>query len=445
MDPIVAPATKLISQPVGIVRFSGSDLIDRFATIVDRLPEPVTPRTAYRIRVKDIDGQWLDDGLFIFFKAPSSLTGEDVIELQLHGNPHSMRRVLEHAYFLGARPAKPGEFLYRAYQHQKITLLKSESLNRMIQAPSFQDFQRQFKEYDSSLPAPLERIREDWIELLARLYVLIDHADLDASEIPDTRRIQNDIRDLFETVERSRKAYQRERLHWNGFTVVLAGPPNSGKSSLFNRLLGGPRALVSDIPGTTRDMLEGRIATEHGDILLIDSAGIRPTNDTLEKAGIRKSRSAIRDAALVLWVESYDATNQPDKLLQDQKVRIVRIWNKCDLGNGYSKDGFYDYSVSAKTKKGMAEVYRFLEDQARLFYETGIIGSEPVISSPRQYRILGELSRLLRRVLPLAHSGLWEVVLHEMESKRGRLEEAIGVVSHGIVYDRVFKSFCIGK
>ncbi len=445
MDPIVAPATKLIAQPVGIVRFSGSNLIDRFSPIVDRLPKPVIPRFVYRIRVKDIDGQILDDGLFIYFKAPSSLTGEDVIELQLHGNPHSMRRILEHAYSLGARPAKPGEFLYRAYQHQKITLLKSESLNRMIQAPSFQDFQRQFREYDSSLPAPLERIREDWIDLLARLYVLIDHVDLDVSEIPDASSIKDDMRDLFETVERSRRSYQKERLRWNGFTVVLAGPPNSGKSSLFNRLLGGPRALVSDIPGTTRDMLEGRIATEHGDILLVDSAGIRPTKDILEKAGIQKSRSAIRGASLVLWLESNDATTPPEKFFKSGKARLLRIWNKCDLGKGPPGESLYDYSVSAKTKKGVAEVYRFLEDQARIFYETGLIRSEPIISSPRQFRILGELSRLLRRILPLANAGLWEVVLHEMESERVRLEEAIGVVSHGMVYDRVFKSFCIGK
>lgn len=445
MDPIVAPATKLISQPVGIVRFSGTDLIRRFAPIVERLPDPIVPRTVYRVRVRDFEGQPLDDGLMIFFKGPASLTGEDVLEFQLHGNPHALRRVLDHALKLGARPAKPGEFLYRAYTHQKITLLKSESLNRMILAPSFQDFRRQFREYESTLPLPLETIRDAWIEVLARLFVLIDHADLDASEVPDRGQIREALLSLRDLISGCRRRYEKDRSRWNGFTVVLAGPPNSGKSLLFNRLLGGPRALVSDIPGTTRDMLEGRIATEHGDILLIDSAGIRSTSDALEKAGIRKSRFAMREATLVLWIDSHDSVHTKGKVHKDNVKRIVRVWNKCDLSNGVPSNEGYDFVVSARTKKGVSKMYRFLENQAKHFYEHGASDTEPGVSSPRQYRLLGDLQRVLRRVLPLAESGVWEVVLHEMESERVHLEEAIGIVSHDMVYDRVFKSFCIGK
>jgi tRNA modification GTPase len=445
MDPIVAPATKLISQPVGIVRFSGTDLIRRFGPIMERLPDPIIPRTVYRVRVRDFEGHPLDDGLLIYFKAPASLTGEDVLELQLHGNPHALRRVLDHAYELGARPAKPGEFLYRAYTHQKITLLKSESLNRMILAPSFQEFRRQFQEYESELPLPLEKIRDAWIDVLARLFVLIDHADLDESELPDREKIRESLLSLRDLVLVCRRSYETNRSRWNGFTVVLAGPPNSGKSSLFNRLLGGPRALVSDIPGTTRDMLEGRISTEHGDILLIDSAGIRSTSDSLEKAGIQKSKSAMREASLVLWIESDDCVMAKGMDLKGHLNRIVRVWNKCDLPNRDSPNGEYDFIVSARTKKGVSRLYRFLENQARHFYEYGASGMEPTVSSPRQYRLLGQLQKVLRRVIPVAESGVWEVVLHEMESERVQLEEAIGVVSHDMVYDRVFKSFCIGK
>lgn len=448
MDPIVAPATRLINQPVGILRISGSDLLPRFSPLFHfpssgLIPEP---RRVYRVRVRDQSGETVDDGILLYFRSPSSLTGEDVLELQLHGNPHCLRRVMDHAIELGARPARPGEFLYRAYLHHKISLLKAESLNRLIQAPSFQDYRRQFLDYSATTPGPIDEIRADWVDLMAQLYVLLDHADLGEAELPKAGILLEKIDSLLLRIEHYRESYKKNRMRWKGFSVALLGPPNSGKSSLFNRLLGNDRAIVSEIPGTTRDMIEGRISTEYGDILLFDSAGLRETTDPVEEKGIRKSLEAVRLASLVFLVESADSTMESRAFPDGSASKFYRVWNKSDLMDNESPD--FHFRVSARTRKGITQLYRFLEEQARSFYAHSYgpdDSSEGVVSSKRQYRILSRLSTHLKKVRRMVGVSSWEIVLHELESRKAMMEDAVGIVSHHMVYDRVFQGFCIGK
>ncbi len=448
MDPIVAPATRLINQPVGILRISGSDLLPRFSPLFVHssgklLPEP---RHAYRVRVHDQSGEPVDDGILLYFRAPSSLTGEDVLEFQLHGNPHCLRRVMDYAIELGARPARPGEFLYRSYLHHKISLLKAESLNRLIQAPSFQDYRRQFSDYSAKTPGPLEEIRLEWVNLMAQLYVLLDHSDLSDSELPSFDHVQKGIDSLLLRIDAYRRSYKAHKSRWQGFSVALLGPPNSGKSSLFNRLLGNERAIVSEVPGTTRDMIEGKISTMDGDILIVDSAGLRKTNDPVEQKGIQKSLQAIRHATLVLLVESSDAGLATSLLPDLNATNIYRVWNKSDLGE--TNDSGIHFRVSARTRKGIPRLYRFLEDQARSFYaqsEQMVDSTVGLVSSERQYKILSALSRHLKNVRAMIGQVSWEIVLHELETQKELMEDAVGIVSHSMVYDRVFQGFCIGK
>ncbi|MHB1606331.1 MAG: tRNA uridine-5-carboxymethylaminomethyl(34) synthesis GTPase MnmE [Leptospirales bacterium] len=447
MDPIVAPATRLIHQPVGILRISGSSLFPRFSPLLQFSSEMVPePRRVYRVRVLDHAGEPVDDGIVLYFKAPASLTGEDVLELQLHGNPHSLRRVMDHAISLGARPARPGEFLYRAYLHHKISLLKAESLNRLIQAPSFQDYRRQFQDYSGTVPGPLEEIRTQWVDLLANLYVLLDHADLPDSELPLAGILQSKVDAVLFQIEQYRAAYNKSRTRWKGFSVALVGPPNSGKSSLFNRLLGSDRAIVSEIPGTTRDMLEGRISTEFGDIILFDSAGLRTTKDPIEKKGIQKSFEAVREASIVLLLHSPDSEGVSWPASAQISSKIVRVWNKCDLEDNDCPD--FQFRVSARTRKGVAVLYRFLEVQARAFYGDSPLSGESdegVVSSERQYRVLNGLSRQLKKIREMIGVVSWEIILHELETQKQVVEDSMGIVSHQMVYDRVFQGFCIGK
>lgn len=447
MDPIVAPATRLINQPVGILRISGTSLFPLFSPLLLFPPEMVPePRRVYRVRVLEQSGEPVDDGILLYFKGPSSLTGEDVLELQLHGNPHSMRRVMSHIISLGARAARPGEFLYRAYLHHKISLLKAESLNRLIMAPSFQDYRRQFLDYSGTVPGPLEEIRSQWVDLMANLYVLLDHADLSESELPLASIVQDRVDSVLLQIERYRVSYKKSRTRWKGFSVALVGPPNSGKSSLFNRLLGSDRAIVSEIPGTTRDMLEGRISTEYGDIILFDSAGLRTTKDPIEQKGIRKSFEAVREASTVLLIRSADSNEVSWSVPEKESSKIIRVWNKSDLKENDSSD--YDFRVSARTRKGISGLYRFIEEQAREFYAHSPVSGElheGVVSSERQYQVLNGLSRHLKKVRGMIGMTSWEIILHELEAQKNAVEDAVGIVSHQMVYDRVFQGFCIGK
>lgn len=447
MDPIVSAATRLISQPVGIVRLSGDRLFPKFSPLIQ--PDILDPehRKIYRIRVRDESGHIIDDGILLFFRAPESLTGEDVAELQIHGNPHSLRKVISHAIQLGARQARPGEFLYRAYLHQKISLLKAESLNRLIQAPSFEEYRIHYRDYAGEVESPLEMIRQKWMDLIARFYVILDHVDDEVGRYPDADELSVLIDSLLINIRHFRKTFLVSKKRWRGFSVLITGPVNSGKSSLFNKLLGDNRAIVSDIPGTTRDLLEGRISSEHGDIVLLDSAGIRKTGDQIEQMGIKRAVEESRTVSLLVWVNSPDSAEPPDLLLKSgARVPVVRVWNKCDLGKDAT--GTAQFEVSAKTRKGLGRLYRFLEERARDYYSEASLGyddSESVLSSQSQYAFLGRLSRQLSKTKSSIGQASWEVLLHDLEQYNSEMELACGMVTHQMVYDRVFQNFCIGK
>ena len=408
------------------------------------MPEP-EPRKVYRIRVGDKEGSIIDDGLLLYFKSPNSLTGEDVLELQLHGNPHSLRKVIAHAISLGARQSRPGEFLYRAYLHHKISLLKAESLNRLIQAPSFEQYRSQFKEYSGERESSLSILRQKWMDLIALFYVAIDHSEDDVVVEKDI--ICQRIDDILESIRIYRKGYRCSQKRWKGFSVLITGPVNSGKSSLFNKLLGDARALVSDIPGTTRDLLEGRIASEYGDIILLDSAGIRKTGDQIERQGIRRAMREVRDVSLVLWVNSPDMYTNPKDIIGHRKEGLVQVWNKCDLFP--ATEGQTDFEVSSRTRKGISRLYQFLEEKARSYYQEesveNDISLEAGLSSHRQYLFLDRLAKHLISLRDSLELRSWEILLHDLERYNQEMQLASGMVTHQMIYERVFQSFCIGK
>ena len=450
MDQIVALATPSVPGPLGIVRLSGPDLLSTFARVFSPFPESPIPRHAYLTSVVNPDGTPVDEGIVLYFRAPDSFTGEDVLELQMHGNPHSLRRIQNLLISLGARTAKPGEFSYRAFLHKKMTLLKAESLNRMIQAPSYQSYLQGLDNFLSPSDDPFSHLREDLVSLLAHFYVMVDHLDLPEEESPVLSdllaRMDQVIQKISAMVRDQRKGLKRR----NGFTVALVGHPNSGKSSLFNRILGESRAIVSTIPGTTRDIIEGRYPTASGDVILLDTAGIRITDDPLEKEGIRMTKSLLKDISLVLFLRTPE---DPSPVSLTHRGETLTVLNKSDLLSRGAAGRFLKdlspglsavYPVSSKTGRGLPELLKAIGEQARLYYE-GESGKSGGGASRVRLDLLLRFQRLMKSArLPLSRGQFLES-LHGLEQMRLEWENLFGVVSHEEVYDRIFSTFCIGK
>ncbi len=450
MDPIVALVTPPVPGPVGIIRLSGPDLLRQFSRAFLSLPDQPVPRHAYLASVCDGEGSPIDEGLILYFRSPDSFTGEDVIECQMHGNPHSLRAIQKRLIALGAREALPGEFSYRAYLHHKMTLLKAESLNRMISAPSYQHFLGGFSDYTAPESDPVARLREEVIDLLAHFYVAVDHLDLPEEEAPDPENLLSRLDHLIVKTRTMLEDQKKGLKQRSGFTVALIGHPNSGKSSLFNRLLGESRALVSTVPGTTRDVIEGRYPTPHGDIVLLDTAGIRLTDDPLEKAGIRMTRSLLREISLAVFLVSPENLSP---VALSPKGDFLTVLNKSDLLARKILPSLLKtmnsrftpvYPVSSKTGQGVSEFLEALSERARVYYEETGRGVSGASSCLRRDLLSGFLRELKQSRLALSRGQLMEA-LHGIELFRGEWEKLFGVVSHGEVYDRVFASFCIGK
>jgi len=450
MDQIVALATPSVPGPLGIVRLSGPDLLASFGKIFSSFPASPTPRHAYLTSVINPDGTLIDEGIVIFFRAPDSFTGEDVLELQMHGNLHCLRRIQNLLISLGARQAKPGEFSYRAFLHKKMTILKAESLNRMIQAPSYQSYLQGFNNFLSPSDDPLSHLREDLVSLLAHFYVMVDHLDLPEEEAPPLSdlidRMDQVISKVSVMVRDQKKGLKRR----SGFTVALVGHPNSGKSSLFNRILGESRAIVSTVPGTTRDVIEGRYPTAFGDVIFLDTAGIRTTDDPLEKEGIRMTRSLLKDISLVVFLRTPE---DPSPVSLACPGDFLTVLNKSDLLSKASVAAFIKehlpgqspvYAVSSRTGRGLSDLLKAIGDRAKLYYE-GESGNPSGASSPVRLDLLLRFQKSMRTARGPLSNGLFLESLHGLEQVRREWEDLFGIVSHEEVYDRIFSTFCIGK
>ncbi|MHB1563689.1 MAG: tRNA modification GTPase [Leptospirillum sp.] len=449
MDQIVALATPPLPGPLGIVRLSGPDLIASFGKVFSPFPESPTPRHAYLTCIVNPDGTPIDEGIVLFFRGPDSFTGEDVLELQMHGNLHSLRQIQNLLVSLGARPAKPGEFSYRAFLHQKMSLLKAESLNRMIQAPSYQSYLQGLNHFLSPSADPLSRLRDELVSLLAHFYVMVDHLDLPEEESPVLADLLSRMDQLLLKLSLMVRDQKKGLKRRSGFTVALVGHPNSGKSSLFNRILGETRAIVSTVPGTTRDVIEGRYPTSFGDVIFLDTAGIRTTDDPLEKEGIRMTRSLLKETSLVVFLRTPEDPSPVSLVHRGESITVLNksdLLSKAALGELIGKlfPGTSLYPVSSRTGKGLPDLLGAIEERARVYYEGN---SQDVQGGASRVRLdlLMRFQRSLRAArIPLSGGQLLES-LHGLEQVRREWEDLFGIVSHQEVYDRIFSTFCIGK
>ena len=406
-----------------------------------------TPRTVFRARLVEPDSSKpVDDVLAVCFPGPHSYTGEDVVEITTHGGLVVPAAVMGALVGAGARPALPGEFTRRAVLNGKMDLLQAEATADLIDAGSPAQRRRALHQLERGLSDRLAVLRREILELEALMAYDIDFPEEDEGPGSPER-----LRRAWEVVrwriaDLLRTAPEGERLR-EGALLVIAGPPNAGKSSLFNALLGAERAIVTEIPGTTRDAIEAQAVIEGFPFRLVDTAGLRESDERVEKLGIEVSRKYLSAADLVLFCEAGDAragTGEEDSFIRACKAPVVRIRTKADL-LPVPRPASPLPLVSVVTGEGLAELRRRLAEVA--FGRLLTLGDvEPVVTRARHRdaleRALAELdqfqaARVARVDAAAAATHLRAAVL--------ALEDLIGAVMPDDVLDRVFATFCVGK
>ncbi|HLH03227.1 MAG TPA: tRNA uridine-5-carboxymethylaminomethyl(34) synthesis GTPase MnmE [Bryobacteraceae bacterium] len=445
-DTIVALATPMGRAGIGVVRLSGGDSRRIAETILSFPHEPRwKPWSSQLAALTDESGEHIDQVVATFFEKPASYTAEDVIEIACHGAPVVLRLCLERAIRAGARPAEPGEFTLRAYVNGRIDLPQAEAVRDLIDATTLYQARVAAQQLEGSLSKRIRPIKEQLLELIALLEAGIDFAENDVSVAPPEeilRRIgvvESALRELVRSFDTGKYVYQ-------GFTLAIAGRPNVGKSSLFNRLLEQDRAIVTAIPGTTRDLVSESTAIEGIPVKLVDTAGIRSSDDLVESLGIERTYSAMADADLTLLVFDISAGLTPEDRELLEKLRERRpllVGNKADQGRQLEAlDGLL--AVSALTGEGIGplrgEILRRIAPEGIAEPESGLL------TNVRHAALLRESLEALANARRAVEFGIpHEMILLDLYATLRPIDAVTGATTADDILNRIFSTFCIGK
>ena len=434
LDTIHAIASGALPAGVTVLRISGPavpELIERW--IGRKLPD----RRSTLVRLRDARGERLDDALAIHFGAPRSFTGEDVLELHLHGGRAVVAAVQRHLGTLpGLRLAEPGEFTLRAFRNGRIDLVEAERLADLIDAET--EAQRAFAASDRGRRnVTLYRTWADaLLEARAAMEASIDFSDEDDAPTDMTDEVGTTVASIAGTIRHHLARADDGEIVRNGLRVVLAGPPNAGKSSLLNALADRDIAIVTPIPGTTRDTIEVSLDCGGYKVVLTDTAGLRSTDDPIERAGIERTHSAVQRAGLVLWLDPVDEdrTDMPSGL---DDIPMIRIGTKSDLSR--TEDEFESLTVSAKTGAGLTALTERLARHAAEGTTTDC--DVPVASRHVDHlrRCLSVLDAIDATTCPP------ELTAQMLADAAGELGRITGATDIEDVYGAIFSRFCMGK
>ena len=450
---IVAPATPAGTGAVSILRLSGPESFPIVFRLTGVDPSRVPPRTLSRCTVRDGKGEKIDSALVGFFPAPRSFTGEDVAELHLHGNPVLVERAAAAACGLGAVPAAPGEFSRRAYQNGKMDLTEAEALADLIAARTDGAARAALRQLNGGIRDTVAPLRGRIVSLLTILEASIDFSDDEDIPLLTYENLSERVSELLERVGRLIDSYARGHRFRDGATVAIAGVANVGKSCLLNRILGEERAIVTEIPGTTRDYLSGEISLAGIPLRLIDTAGLRESLDPVEREGVRRSREIIAGADLALFVldGSRPAHGGDLDAYREMEGRPhLVILNKRDLPavedgglfRGAGRTG--EIPVSAKTGEGIDSLLRAIA--RKLVPVEGAIMAEAPLTRIRHLDAARKADVALKRALDAAGRALpLEFIASDVRDAAQALAELTGEIAPEEVLEAIFSTFCIGK
>jgi tRNA modification GTPase len=433
-DTIFAPATAAGRAAVAVIRVSGPDS----SKILEALAAPLpAPRRAVLRRLKAGDDT-LDEALVLWLPGPNSFTGEDSAELHLHGGRAGVEAVSRALADLGLRLAEPGEFSRRGFQNGKLDLTQAEAIADLVDAETEAQRRQALGQLEGELSARYEVWRKRLIQALARLEAAVDFPDED---LPETLQAEVGARigDLAAELEAALADHGRGERVREGFKIALIGAPNAGKSSLLNRLAGREAAIVTEIAGTTRDVIEVPAVIGGFKVLFADMAGLRESVDPIEAEGVRRARAWAKAADVRLWVIDQSAPADLDEAVRSGDLLVL---NKGDLpaGPDAGLPALETVRVSAKTEAGMDELWAALS--ARVGALTG--GDFPAVTRLRHRRHLQAAAEALRRgQRALALSP--ELGAEDLRHAAQALGRIAGRIDPEQVLDEVFSSFCIGK
>jgi tRNA modification GTPase len=442
MSTIVALSTPSGRGAIAVIRLSGPQALAITRNLSNDFHN-VKPRHATLTKIH-LPGseQTLDEVLITFFQGPESVTGEDVIEISCHGSPVIVRQILDAAISLGARLAGPGEFTVRALTNRKINLVQAEAIRDLIAAQTDAAVKQAARQVGGELSHALASVEENLIKIIVLLESALEFVedDLPTAELGSVQStlasVQKEIADLADS-------YSAGRLLQSGIKVAIVGSPNVGKSSIFNRLVSRDRAIVTDVPGTTRDTLSETIDLDGVPVQLTDTAGLRETTDTIESLGIERTQQAMIDADLVL--EVVDATNpKNDRVSWNDDTRSVRILNKIDLdvADCFSSDSD-SVRVSALTGEGLESLRAAIGG----FLNRGDVDNEGLlVTNARHYDLLASARRELDDAIRALNDHLSEeLVLVSLHNALKFLGEITGETTTEDILSEIFSTFCIGK
>ena len=449
---IAAVSTGNVISAIGIIRMTGDDCIavaNKVFTLNNKKSLDTAPDRKLMLgQLHDKEGRCIDSCCVIISRGPHSYTGEDTVEFHCHGSPAVLAAGLESLYIAGALPAKRGEFTKRAFLNGKLDLTQAEAVIDLIEADSAEAAANAAGQVEGKLQKKLAPIYDDLTNLCSHFHAVLDYPDEDIEDF-GLDSYETSLRADAKALDALLKTYTQGRILRSGVAAAIVGKPNVGKSSLLNALAGYDRVIVTDIPGTTRDTVEETVMLGKTKLRLIDTAGIRETSDTVEAIGVERSKKAVEEADLVIFVcdgsKPLDAQDEAIIDLCSEHENAIALINKTDLGNAVEPGDLPFMNViyiCAKTGDGLDQ----LSDVVEVLFENETPCDGSVLTNARQFDAIRRAYDAMSRSLKGLRLGLTpDAVLTDVEEAMEAMGEVTGATVREDITNRIFERFCVGK
>lgn len=453
-ETIVAISTPYGSGGIAVIRVSGPQAIEIVGKgWLGADLGSVPSHTAHLGKITSADGEVLDTAVAVVYRGPKSFTGEDTVELSVHGSKWIQREVVETLIGYGARAAEPGEFTRRAFMNGRLDLVQAEAVADVIASSSRAAHRLAVSQMSGSFSKKINSLRDHLVELASLLELELDFSEEDV-EFADRIKLREIADETLATISRLVSTYKSGRAFKEGVPVAIAGKPNAGKSTLLNELLQEEKAIVSDIPGTTRDVIEDTVEIDGVLFRFFDTAGLRATDDTVERIGIDRAYEVIGRSSIVVWLIDGDSSaDEIQKQIDDIKVQInahkelknLVVFTKSDkkeVGRDFMSS-VCGMQISAKTGSG---INRLKKELLRLAKEEHDPDNELIVTNARHYAALQSGADALRRAREALETNLSaDFIAQDIREAIHYLSEVTGEISTDTLLENIFANFCIGK